>query len=92
MDHCGIARSILQLSRSKNEEGRVRLCQNSVTFTLPTTVAPVKHTLVTTVVLGSFSAALILFSPSMIIFSSGSAAEHFFAHVSQVKATCFQPQ
>ena len=30
VDHCGIATSILQLSSSKNEGGRVRLCQNSV--------------------------------------------------------------
>ena len=38
---------------SKNEGGRVRHCQNSVTFTLPTTVAPVKCMLATTVALGS---------------------------------------
>ena len=53
MDHSGIARSILQLSSSKNEGCRVRLGQNSVTFTLPTTVAPVKCMLATTVALGS---------------------------------------
>ena len=47
----------MRLSSSKNEGGRVRLCQNSVAFTLPTTVAPVKRTLATTVALGSFSTA-----------------------------------
>ena len=47
----------LQLSSSKNEGGRVRLCPNSVAFTLPTTVAAVKRTLATTVALGSFSTA-----------------------------------
>ena len=41
----------------------------------------------TMVVLGSFSAALILLSPSTIIFPSDFAAERFFTHVSQVKAT-----
>ena len=45
-------------------------------------VAPVEHTLVTMVALGSFSAALILLPPSMIIFSSDFAAKHFFACVS----------
>ena len=39
---------------SKNEGGHIHLCQNSVTFTLPTTVALVKCTLVTTFALGSF--------------------------------------
>ena len=52
MDHCGIARSILRLSSSKNEGGRIRLFQNSVAFTLPSTAAPVE--LAATVVLGSF--------------------------------------
>ena len=47
--------SILRQSSSKNEGDRVRLCQNSVAFTLPTTVAPVERTLATTVALGSFS-------------------------------------
>ena len=93
MDHCGIARSILpRLSNSKNEGGCVCLCQNSVAFMLPTTVSPVECVLATTVALGSFSAASILLSPSNIIFSSDFAAERFFAHVSQVKATCFQPK
>ena len=92
VDHCRIAKSILQLSNSKNEGGHVHLCQNSVAFMLPTTVAAVEHMLTTTVALGSFSAALILLSPSMIIFSSDFAAECFFACVSQVKATCFQPK
>ena len=54
VDHCGLAKSILRLSSSKNEGGCVRLCQNSVAFMLPTTVAPVKCTLVTMVALGSF--------------------------------------
>ena len=58
------------VNSSKNEGGRIRLCQNSVVFTLPTTVASVERTLVTTAALGSFSAALILLSPSTIIFSS----------------------
>ena len=92
MVQCIIARSILRLSSSKNEGGHVRLCQNSVAFMLPTTAASVEHMLATTVVLGSFSAALILLSPSMIIFSSDFAAERFFACVSQVKATGFQPK
>ena len=83
MDLCGIARSILRLSSSKNEGDRVRICQNSVAFTLPTTVAPVERTLATTVALGSFQAALILLSPSTVIFSSDFAAERFFARVSQ---------
>ena len=54
MDHCGIARSILRLSSSKNEGGRVCLCQcqNPVAFTLPATLPPVERTLATTVVLG----------------------------------------
>ena len=82
MDHCGLAKSILRLSSSKNEGGCVRLCQISVAFTQPTTVAPVECTLATMVALGSFSAALILLPPSMIIFSSDFAAEHFFACVS----------
>ena len=34
VDHCGIAKSILWLSSSKNEGGCVRLCQNSVAFML----------------------------------------------------------
>ena len=56
------------------------------------------HTLVTTVARGSFSAALILLSPSRIIFSSEFAAQWFFTDtcvcvtVSQVKATCSQPK
>ena len=54
VDYCGIARFILQLSSSKNEGGYVSLCQNSFAFMLPTTVAPVKCTLVTMVALGSF--------------------------------------
>ena len=86
MDHCGIARFILRLSSSKNEGDRVRLCQNSVAFTLPTTVAPVERTLETTVALGSFfvfSSALIFLTPSTVIFSSDFAAERFFARVSQ---------
>ena len=90
MDHCGTARSILRLSGSKNDGGRVRLCQNSVAFTLPTAVAPVERTLATMVALGPISAALILLLPSAIIFSSDFAAERFFARVSQIKATCFQ--
>ena len=90
MDHCGIARSIFRLSSSKNEGDRVRFCQNSVVFTLPTTIAPVERTLATKVALGSFSAALILLSPSTIIFSSDFAAERFFVRVSQVKSTRFQ--
>ena len=53
---------------------------------LPTTVALV---LVTMVALGSFSAALILLTPAMILFSSDFAADQF-AHINQVKATCFQ--
>ena len=57
-----------------------------------TYIAPVKCMLVTTVVLGSFSVALILLSPSTIIFSSDFAAKCFFTRVSQVKATCFQPK
>ena len=57
---------------------------------LPTTVAPVEQTLATKVALGSFSAALILLSPSAIVFSSDFASECFFARVSQVKVTCFQ--
>ena len=72
MDHCGIARSILRPSNSKNEGSYVHLCQNSVAFMLPTkctTVVPVKCMLATTVALGSVSDALILLSPSMIIFS-----------------------
>ena len=40
----------------------------------------------------SFSAALILFSLSTTILLSDFAAEHIFAHVSQVKATCFYPK
>ena len=42
-DHCGTVRSILP----KNEGGCFCLCQNSLAFTLPvpTTVAPVEHTL-----------------------------------------------
>ena len=43
----------------KMREAVFALCQNSVAFTLPTTVAPVECTLVTMVVLRSFSAALI---------------------------------
>ena len=60
---------------------------NWVTYMLPTTVAPVECILVTTVVLGSFSAALILlsFSP-WTIFSSDFAAKRFLACVSQVKS------
>ena len=58
----------LQLSSSKNEGGRVRLCQTLVAFMLPTTVTRVERTLTTTVALRSFSAALILRSPSTIIF------------------------
>ena len=85
----GIARSILRLSSSKNEEGHVCLCLNLVTFMIPARVAPVGRILATTVALGSFSSALILLSPSMIIFSSDFAAEH---RVSLVKATCFQPK
>ena len=53
MDHCGVARSILLLSSSENEGGRVLPLQNSVAFTLPATVAPVaERTLATTVSLG----------------------------------------
>ena len=91
-DHRGIARSILRLSSSKNEGGGVHLCQNSAAFMLPTTVAPAEHALATTVVLGSFSAALILLSLNDSIFSSDFASERFFARVtvSQVKVTCFQ--
>ena len=58
---------------------------------LPTTVAPVEHMLATVVALGSFTAALILLCPSMIIFLSDFAAECFFTCVNQVKMTCFQP-
>ena len=68
------------------------LVENSVAFTLPITVTPVVCMLVTTVVLRSFSAALIFLFPSTIIFSSAFAADHFFAHVSQVKVTCFEPK
>ena len=68
------------------------LVENSVAFMLPTTVTPVVHTLATTVVRGSFSAALIFLSPSTIIFSSDFAANRFFTHVRQVKVTCFQPK
>ena len=80
MDHCGIARSFLQLNSSKNEGGRVRLCQNSVAFMLPTTDAPVELTLATTVALGSSSAALILRCPLTVIFSSDFAGKYF-SHV-----------
>ena len=58
--------------------GCIRLCENSVAFTLPTTAAPVERMLVAMVALGSFRAALILFSSSTIIFSSDLAGEHFF--------------
>jgi len=92
VDHCGIARSILRLSSSKNEGDRVRICQNSVAFTLPTTVAPVECTLATTVALGSFQAALIFLSPSTVMFTSDFAAERFFARVSQPgKSDIFSP-
>ena len=56
-----------------------------------TTVTPVECLLLllaTMVVQGSFSAALILLSPSTITFSLDFAAKHFFAHESL--ATCFQ--
>ena len=76
MDHCGTARFVLRLSSSKNGGGRARFIQSP--FTLPTAAAPVERTLATTVALGSFSAALILISPSAIIFSSDFAAERFF--------------
>ena len=56
------AKNILWLSSSKNEGGHVHLCQNSVAFILPATVAPVECMLVTTVLLGSFSAALVFLS------------------------------
>ena len=48
------------------------------------------QTYVTTVVLGSFPAALIILSPSVVILLFDFAVEHFFTRVSQVKATCFQ--
>ena len=65
----------------------------SFLFTLPTTVdAQFERTLATPVALGSFSARLIFLSPSTIIFSSDFAAERFFARVSQVKATRFEPK
>ena len=54
VNYCGIARSILLVSSSKNEGGHVRLYQNSVTFTLATRVATVKHMLATMVAPGSF--------------------------------------
>ena len=80
------------MSSSKNEGGRIRLCQNSVAFTLPTTAAPVERTLATTVALGSFSPALILLSHSTVIFSSDFAVERFFARVSQPgKSDIFSP-
>ena len=41
-------------SSSKNEGGCVHLCQNSVTFTLPTTVTPVEWMLASTVALVIF--------------------------------------
>ena len=53
-----------------------------------TTVTPAECMLATMVVQGSFSAALILLSPSTITFSLDFAAKHFFAHESL--ATCFQ--
>ena len=48
------------------------------------------RTYTTMVVLGSFSAALIILSPSVIILLFDFAAERFFTGVSQVKVTCFQ--
>ena len=48
------------------------------------------QTYVTTVVLGSFPAALIILSPSVVILLFDFAVEHFFTRVSLVKATCFQ--
>ena len=60
---------------------------------MPTTVAPVKYKLVTTVVPRSLSAALmllLLYHLSMIILSSDFAAERIFTRIDQVKATCFQ--